>query len=87
MAFWYIDGVIEVNGKSIPVRIESLRRDRIYATREVANEFGVTYQDNLAISCDISEAVTYVNTQDANEAKEFAEKERNHNTIDFIHNL
>jgi hypothetical protein len=54
-----LSGTIEINGKTLPVIFRSFETDRVYASKEVCEEFGVAFAPNIALKCDVSEAIKY----------------------------
>lgn len=54
-----LSATIEMNGKMLPVIFRSWETDRVYASKEVCAEFGVAFATNIALKCDVSEAIKY----------------------------
>jgi hypothetical protein len=55
-----LNGTIEINGKTLPVIFRSFETDRVYASKEVCEQFGVAFATNIALKCDVLEAIKYV---------------------------
>jgi len=71
--FWDYKAVMVVDGKNIPVVFDRYKTDRVYASTELCNEWGIKWSHNLALKCDVSKAIEYTRSVDAKHRSELHE--------------
>ncbi len=76
--------LVNIDGKEIEARVETTRKDRIYASLEMCELLGISYDTNIALHCDISEAINYSEEESRKGYRMLAEAEQMHENF-FIY--
>lgn len=87
VAFWDYSAEVIIDNCSFAARIERAKNDRIYAEPELCERWGIKYNSNIALSCDVSEAINYVRNIQKKRIVVMNEIEESETMFNKLHNL